>query len=456
MAINPFTVAIIAGFVLIAVVWLLLHLRFRSQSRRIAESIHSALQGNPVDADQGYFVDVFKAVDEVTGEISRLRQKARVQRRITELSEITDVGIVVVDRRIDFVHATAPAADLFQLGSDGEGWTFVKSVLGDLIEVGMHGEIVDLTLPARSIRCQIHTLPDRAGYLLLVRDNSLIHSLESDLRVAAYSRGLARLYMGIAHDFKAPLSALLLNLELLESSIEAGVQTDSEREDQRRWISIVEEEIGRLRRAFDALLQFTAPPKDEKQTFDIREVTEELTTLLKPQARQQSVEVRTSIPNEPLLSTGHRDRIKQALLNVAINALEVMPVGGVLELNLRGTFEHVVLAIRDTGPGIPEEIRDRIFSMHFTTKETGTGIGLYVSRSIIDGEGGTLELVESGEGGTMFEVTITRGSSGPRVLGPSGVIGSGQPFHFGLFTDHSLVSLPRDRRRPSSARALRS
>ena len=104
---------------------------------------------------------------------------------------------------------------------------------------------------------------------------------------------------------------------------------------------------------------------------------------------------------------GHRDHLKQAVLNVAINGLEVLAESGTLTIELSPGEDGVAaLAVRDTGPGIPPELRARIFDMHFTTKETGTGIGLYVARSIVESEGGTLAIAETGPEGTTFTIRV--------------------------------------------------
>jgi signal transduction histidine kinase len=116
----------------------------------------------------------------------------------------------------------------------------------------------------------------------------------------------------------------------------------------------------------------------------------------------------TDLPAEPVIVAGHRDHLKQAMLNVAINGLEVLDEGGTLELTLRGEGESAALAVRDTGPGIPPDLVQRIFDMHFTTKNSGTGIGLYVARSVIESEGGELDVADTGPDGTTFVVRLPR------------------------------------------------
>jgi len=102
----------------------------------------------------------------------------------------------------------------------------------------------------------------------------------------------------------------------------------------------------------------------------------------------------------------HRDQVKQAMLNIAINALEVMPDGGKLGLALENDASIARLRVSDTGPGIPSDLADRIFDMHFTTKQSGTGIGLYVARSMFEAQGGTVQTASTGPAGTTFLLTL--------------------------------------------------
>jgi signal transduction histidine kinase len=109
----------------------------------------------------------------------------------------------------------------------------------------------------------------------------------------------------------------------------------------------------------------------------------------------------------------HRDQIKQSVLNIAINGLEAMPEGGTLGLELEREDGRARILVSDTGPGIPPELKDRIFDMHFTTKESGTGIGLYVARSMFEAQGGTVRTASTGPEGTTFELLLP-------LAGPSG------------------------------------
>ena len=135
-------------------------------------------------------------------------------------------------------------------------------------------------------------------------------------------------------------------------------------------------------------------------------MVQEIERLLLPQARLQHVALEAYLPGTAVRIAGQRDRLKQAILNVAINALEAMSEGGELALRLEANPDQAEVLITDSGPGIPEEVRPRIFDMHFTTKTSGTGIGLYVARSIVEAHGGDISVANAPGRGSEFRLRL--------------------------------------------------
>ena len=245
------------------------------------------------------------------------------------------------------------------------------------------------------------------GCLVLIQDRDLIDALETDLRAAARFRSLSRLYMGAAHDLRAPLNAMVMNLELLKQTFSANSNKDGEkRSKQERYAGVLTEEIARLNRYLNALLEQIAPARDDRRVIDCQGLIKGLELLLNPQARHQRITLDVQLPDEPIVIFGSPSHVKQALLNVLINAMEAMPQGGKLSIKLRSVNNMAHIEISDTGPGIPSALVSKIFDMHFTTRDTGTGIGLYVTRAIIERNDGTIKVeTELGEG-TCFEIAF--------------------------------------------------
>ncbi|HVS02067.1 MAG TPA: ATP-binding protein [Thermoanaerobaculia bacterium] len=416
-----FLVALL-GLALIGALALVLHLQLSRGAQRLTRVLQGALVGEEVAfrTTHDEFGEALQAAGRLGEELRQERARSlQAGRRLNRLAHLMDVGLLVLgpNRRLEF--ATHRARSLFAVpeNADEEQWREALAPLEGILheaEVGRQRDLQgDVEIPragrSRQIRYQIHLLDDdnHSGFLVQVRDREVLHAVETDLRLAAQLRVLTRVYRGVAHDLKAPINAMVLNLELLRRSLaEEAAPREDQQERQRRWVEVVERELQRLHRSLEVLLAQTAPATEVAERFDLRPLIAEVRALLEPQARQQEVEISEQLPDDEVPVRAHRDQIKQAVLNIAINGLEVMPQGGRLQFDLAASDRSARLAIRDSGPGIPPDIRDRVFEMHFTTKETGTGIGLHVARSIVESEGGELDTADTGPEGTTFELQL--------------------------------------------------
>lgn len=226
--------------------------------------------------------------------------------------------------------------------------------------------------------------------------------LDQVIRLAAHMQVLSGLYHGVVHDLKSPLNALVVNLELLKISI--SETPDVAR--QRRYVEILHEELMRLNRSVETLLPAAAPPRDEQGRYDLRTLVEEVGALVSTTARHQSVKIEVEAGDGAAELRGYRDRIKLVLLCLIANALEAMPGGGTLILELETRADQAVLSVADTGTGVPEEAGDRIYDLHFSTKEGHHGLGLYVARSVVEFTRGSIRHLFRPEGGSRFTLTL--------------------------------------------------
>src|SRR5260370_5513675 len=173
------------------------------------------------------------------------------------------------------------------------------------------------------IRVKMYRLgdEDRTEHLVLLNDPEILDSLETDVRLASQLHGLARVYRTVAHELRAPVSAMMINLDLLRESLAGNGADDEAKEDQERYVVVLRDELERLNRSLSEALTQTLPPGDHRDKFDLREALAELGTLLAPQARRQGVDFRIRMPDAPVILVGFRDRLKQSFLNIAVNAL---------------------------------------------------------------------------------------------------------------------------------------
>jgi signal transduction histidine kinase len=361
------------------------------------------------------FARVLKAAGRVKQAISDARrQTSRLEESFSALAQAFQMGVLLLrhDQGPDF--ANPRALELFGVASIAElqaGWSKLRAPLTDvLIGVGQAGErSKDVELSGgRKLRVEPYRLggEDCDEFLVLLNDPDVLDSLETDIRLANQLQGMARVYRTVAHELRAPLSAMMIHLDLLRESLTAETASEADKQTQNRYVVVLRDELGRLNRSLSEALTQTLPSPDQSDKFDLREAISELGTLLAPQARRQGVELRTAMPDEPILMVGHRDRLKQSFLNIAVNALEAMPQGGRMSLEMQIEASRVRVSIVDTGEGIPSEILARIYERDFTTKGTGSGIGLYVARTLVEMHGGEIR-TESHEGqGTRVEVSL--------------------------------------------------
>ncbi len=242
----------------------------------------------------------------------------------------------------------------------------------------------------------------RVATLVTLRDASTRAQLEDQIDVATKLAALGKLTSGVAHEVKNPLNAMVLQLELLKSKLE------NEGERVKPQIDTLSEEIRRLDRVVKTFLDFTRPVELRPSQADLEKIVREVFTLAEPQARKSNVSLVLQ-PNGALPSLNlDRDLIKQALLNLVLNGCQAMTSGGELRVTPRVLPRHVELDIADQGTGIPAEVRPRLFSLFFTTKPNGTGIGLAMAYRIIQLHNGTIDYVSEVNRGTTFRIMLPR------------------------------------------------
>lgn len=395
-----------------------LYMLLARRSREVTELLEAALAGRRPAAPEvkDDFRNAFAAVERVGEELHLERERgAQTRERLTALSLLVDVGVLLVSPARLLDHANPRACDLLGCADAaelGRRWPEIVELLEPALRLAdTRPAQSDVEVPARegvrTLRCLAYPLAEEQQrvYLVLLRDRMTLDALETDLMLASQLRALSRVYRAVTHDLKAPLHAMTLNLNRLQSALGRGEGT-SEAATTGQYLDVLREEIERLDRSLEALLAETTPAGRGRQEFDARAMLQEIERLLEPQARLQHVALESHLPGVAVRIAGQRDRLKQAILNVAINALDAMSDGGALEMSLEARPDEAEVVIADSGPGIPEEVRPRIFDAHFTTKTTGTGIGLYVARSIIEAHGGEIT-VESAPGrGSAFRLRL--------------------------------------------------
>jgi len=231
------------------------------------------------------------------------------------------------------------------------------------------------------------------------------HRAEARIRESERLADVGQLAAGLAHEIKNPLSTLSLNLQLLAEDW-SDEEADSPRGRRvRRKIDLLTRETERLSGVLDDFLRFARGHDLKPDIQDLNLVMEEVLEFFAPEAQQRGIEIRRYLHPVPNVRVDG-DLIKQALLNILVNAQQAMPQGGELTVQTGLNGEGVSLEIIDTGCGISPEDREKIFKPYFSTKQGGTGLGLPMARRIVEEHEGRIKLESELNQGTRVTILL--------------------------------------------------
>lgn len=241
-----------------------------------------------------------------------------------------------------------------------------------------------------------------ANILAVRLDRKWMGHGETDKRLlrAEQMMAVGQVAAGVAHELRNPLTSIkgLIQVNLREMR-ERGLPVGD--------LEVIEQETRRMEKSLKTFLDFARPPKPERRLQEIAPIIERVIALVGGRARKQWVEVRFWQPETPVRAEVDSDQLQQLLLNLVLNALDAMPQGGKVEIDLhppRTGFLEIY--VRDTGPGIAPHILPKVFDTFVSDKETGVGLGLPLSRRIAEDHGGTLTAYNLPDQGACFMLRL--------------------------------------------------
>jgi signal transduction histidine kinase len=293
------------------------------------------------------------------------------------------------------------------------------------------------------------------GVMLVARNIAYLSQVQSTIRYSRKLASLGRLLAGVAHEVKNPLNAMTIHLELLKQKLSGsfgamgaralgrGAESAAARtattgaggplglggagsvavaggDDVRttdkvlvdvpavmKHVSVISAEIKRLDEVVQGFLKFSRPEELSLEPVDLTSLVNEVAEVVDPQARDANVQVIVDCPATLPGISGDRPMLRQALLNLALNACQAMPNGGSLRFRGRPASDRrVSLAVEDTGVGIPPEHLSRIFDLYFTTRDQGSGIGLSMVYRTVQLHDGSIEVQSTPGHGTVFTLLL--------------------------------------------------
>ncbi len=241
---------------------------------------------------------------------------------------------------------------------------------------------------------------EQLGALLTMRDAESVRRIENEIELSRRLAAIGRLTSGVAHEVKNPINSIVVHLEVLKEKL---LHIDP---DTKRHMDVINSEIHRLDRVVKTLVDFTRPVELKLAEIDLREIVEDVVALSAPEAERHGVNIQKRVDTEPMAVRVDADLIKQALLNVILNGVQAMPNGGPLEVVADRVGQTARIVVQDQGVGIPPEVRDKIFNLYFTTKKSGSGIGLAMTYRVLQLHNGALDFESKPGEGTSFRLLL--------------------------------------------------
>lgn len=318
--------------------------------------------------------------------------------------------------------------------SDQENQRIVRQLRLGLLAVGLGAPLLGLILGyamAQSLRRSIYQLSvhirDAAGRLkrelgsvtleeegdfpdlhlqmrgIIDEIGRVIDQLEQREREVVRAEQLAavgQVAAGVAHELRNPLTSIKMLVQVgREGARPPGLPPEE--------LAIVEQQVRRMEQTIQMFLDFARPPRTEQRRGDIADVVRRAVTLVEGRAHRQKVDVQMVLPPEPIYLNIDPEQMHQVVVNLLLNALDALPRGGSVRVEVTAASTAVAVSVRDTGPGIAPRIRPRLFEPFVSSKDNGLGLGLSICKRLVEAHGGSIS-GENGEGGAVFTFTLPR------------------------------------------------
>ncbi|MGH9675599.1 MAG: sensor histidine kinase [Candidatus Acidiferrum sp.] len=242
---------------------------------------------------------------------------------------------------------------------------------------------------------------ERMGALVTLRDLDSLENINTQLQVSERLAALGRITAGVAHEVKNPLNSMRLWLENLKESLPKDSEAGA-----HQAVNVLDKEIDRLDAVVKRFLDFTRPMDVRLEPTQLSDLLKEVLEIAAPQFQKANVQLAQLLPIDVPAVYVDRALLKQAVLNLVLNAVEAMPEGGQLRLVLSRRGEMAEIAVGDTGKGIAPENRQKIFQLFFTTRPGGSGIGLASTFRIVQLLNGSINFTSEVGRGTTFRIEL--------------------------------------------------
>jgi len=236
----------------------------------------------------------------------------------------------------------------------------------------------------------------------------IVKAEETQKRVER-SEVASQLAARMAHEIKNPLNSIGLIIDYQRERF--SPMEEAEQRKFRELSDNIKTELARLNEIVESFLRFAKPTIAAKRPIEIPALIEDTLSFISPEASRQSVFVRSHVPSDLPQIAGDYSQLRQAVLNLFINAVQAMPDGGVLDVNVTATEGEIEIVVQDSGYGVAPENLPLLFDPYFTTKVRGFGLGLSIVERIVKEHGGTISVASQQGNGTAFTIKLPASST---------------------------------------------
>lgn len=376
------------------------------------------------------FIRKDKKIEDILGKLDAVDRRD-IFRRIRDAVFLQNIfdnireGIVIFDRFLEIRFANFAARDIFGIPDSFEGQkisSYLKNfdwkgflARKDELSFNISRNEIEIDYP-QSRLLLFYILPhreDKDSFVAIFHDVTEISEKTREMHEQQKDNMISLLAAGVAHEIGNPLNSISIHLQLLEKNLSKKPKINSE---NLELLSTAKEEISRLEliiRRFLRALRIDTPVFGKA---DIKRILIETLSSIKPEIELKKIKVNCEISDSIPPLRIDESQIKQAFFNIIKNAIESMSEGGELEIKCKNDEDYAKIYFTDNGCGIAPEMIDKIFNPYFTTKKTGSGLGLMVVDKIIKANKGRLSVDSRSQKGTTFTIELPFFDKKPKLL----------------------------------------